>query len=81
MKGVKITPFRSYFNSRLGVEKNSFSGGKNYPKFGVKLGVKVTLKKGVLYLKCLLHFWSYNNSLKIIYLPKISYLNSEIFIA
>ena len=36
------------------------------PKFGVKLGVKVTPKKGViLYLKFFLHVWSYNNSLNV----------------
>ena len=38
----------------------------NSAKFGVKLGVKITPQKGViLCLKFLLHFWSYNNSLKI----------------
>ena len=39
MQGVNITPFRSYFNSRLG-EKELFFRSKNDPKLGVKLGVK-----------------------------------------
>ena len=43
------------------------------PKFGVKLGVKVTPEKGViLYLKFLFHFWSYNNFLKIMVYGRIS---------
>ena len=65
MYGVKVTPFRSDFNSRLGVKRTLFRK-KNDPKFEVKLGVKITPKKGVvLYLKLVLHCWSYNNSLKI----------------
>ena len=39
------------------------------PKFGVKLGVKVTPKGVILCLTFLLHFWSYNNSLKITVQP------------
>ena len=48
MYGVKITPFRSYFNSRLGVKRTLLTFD---PKFGVKLGVKVTPKKGYPVLK------------------------------
>ena len=39
MKGLKITSFLTYFNSRLGVKRPLF--------LGVKLGVKVTPKKGL----------------------------------
>ena len=47
MLGVKVIPFRSYFNnSRLGV-KRTLLRSKNDPKFGGKLGVKITPKKGL----------------------------------
>ena len=56
----------SYENFSTLAKKPLFFRSKNDPKFGVKLGVKVTPTKGViLYLKFVAHFWSYNNSLKI----------------
>ena len=54
MQGVKRTHFRSHFNSRLGVKRTLFFRNKNDPNFGVKLGVKVTPKKGL----CTENFYS-----------------------
>ena len=61
-------------------KKPLFFRSKNDPKFGVKLGVKVTPTKGViLYLKFVAHFWSYNNSLKITVLLSL-YLTMDSYI-
>ena len=69
---VNLTPysgvifFRSYFNSKKDF-KELFFRSKNHPRFGVnteELKNPPPPQKGVfLYLKFLLHFWSYNNSL------------------
>ena len=53
--------FGSYFNSKKEF-KEVFCRSKNHPRFGVKNNPK---KGVILYLKFFLHFWSYNNSLKI----------------
>ena len=54
-----------YFNSRKEF-KELFFRSKNHPRLGVNIEELKYPKKGViLHLKFLLHFWSYNNSLKI----------------
>ena len=72
-KRLKTTHVRTKNNPTFAVVltpdwelKELFFRSKNDPKFRVKLGVKVIpLSWSILYLKFLLHFWSYNNSLNI----------------
>ena len=65
---IKVTPKRVK-TARIGRktnQKSSFFRSKHDPKFGVKLGVISNPIKGTIrFLKFLLHFYSYNNSLKI----------------